>query len=305
VTWLNIVPRPCLFEDVTHPPVLWDNPQLTHIGHRNLITPGGENTIDIYAGGPDRNAVWFFSNTTNPAGVLLSSSHHRIASGGSIAYVSAYNVGVPDPSVFLVPTICFPRFNSSAFRFPAMPQVTSPRAIPALPPAFTAYLTGLQESRTIHESTIFYDSSKTAIRIDANGYTILQVGLEIYRFSREVHKGLSPVPCEHFTATAPIWKPPVFQRLVGNVTFAGVNAQIWMAPDYQMASYYQYWYFAVTDGSPLYFMDGIRMSSKVNNFEPLPPAAGVFDAPDFCFSLTGNNGKMWVEPKPWQYTSVF
>jgi hypothetical protein len=184
---------------------------------------------------------------------------------------------VPDNSKFSLPVECFPKSDQDGKK----------RGIaltgPTFPPGFTMYIYGFVVDSQVSEKVYYYDSTKSFVRVDDNGFTILQRGSDVYRFS--VLPQLNPYPCEYYYSPSPVWTPPLLNDFILNVTYQGSPVQVWQAYDHYIPTQYQYWYIDSTTKAPVYIIDSTMVGGKVLYFDPVLPAYGIFDIPAFCFTL--------------------
>jgi len=274
VQWFNINPSPCFYEISNTGNSLWNQPTLIPLGTMQASALG---TVNLYTTGIDINQVWFYNQKSQPIGVL--DLVDRDPAGPAI--VSGYQPSTPDPSHFTIPTSCFPIQNGT-FDFSSKRDITTAK----FPMAFTMYYSGVKTDHMFSTQSFFYDATTSTIkiRIDAEGYTTLQIGNYIYYFVRDDDGVLdiNPLPCVVFEDVPNIWQPPNFSRLLANVTIDGFpNNGIYSAPSPTGLGLLQYWYFS-SDGIPLYFMDSNYIMAKVSFFQASPPPSGVFDIPAQC-----------------------
>jgi len=269
--WLNINPLPCILE--TNAPVtIWKKPMLTRLSSIELY---GNNyaVYDVVGAGPQLDDIWFFNGSVPTA---YYNAGGRL--GGSISKVAMWNPMPPDNNIFNIPVDCLPRSNMDG------KKRSTQLAGPVFPVGFTIYIDGfVAQDSMVSEKIIYYDGSHNFVRIDYNGYNILQRGSDVYRYAGD-NSQLNPFPCEYYYAPSPVWAPPVLSDNVLNVTFNGSPATVWQAFDHDVPTQYQYWYFDLIF-SPLYLIDSTMVGGKVMYFESKIPPIGIFDIPTFCFTL--------------------
>jgi len=265
--WLNIQPSPCLLE--TNAPVsLWTNPAFTKLSTVQLYNNFNSYQFDVLGDGPQLDSIWIF-NGSNPMATYK---------GGSISEVTMWLPGPPNSAVFSLPEQCLPSSDMDG------KKKRDTLVGPVFPNGFTLYVRGYAIYELVTETIYYYDGTNDFVRIDGNGFTTLQRGSDVYRYSMVSPSVLSPFPCEYFSTPEMIWLPPIFEAPVMNVTIDSQPATIWQAYDHYIPTRYQYWYLDKTN-TPVYLIDSSMMGAKVMFFEPETPPAGVFDIPGFCFTL--------------------
>jgi len=269
--WLNISPPPCILE-INAPFTLWTKPQLTRISSVQAIDSNNKpQTFDIIGSGAQLDSVWLFNGMT-PTGYYNNDGLVE----GSISKVVKWNFIRSSSTVFSLPEECFPRSNTDG------KKKRNVQFGPTFPVHFTMYINGFIIDSQFTEKVFFYDGMNKFVRLDFNGFTILQRGEDVYRFS--ILPELNPYPCEYYYTPAPVWVPPQFEDFLLNVTFQGTMASVWQAFDHYVPTQYQYWYFDQTL-TPVYVIDSTMVGGRVSYFDTRMPPAGVFDIPNFCFTL--------------------
>jgi len=271
--WINISPSPCLYDIVPAGTMLWTTPMLTPIGTVNGIY---NTTFNLYSSGLDLNDVWFyghFFNTIIPLGYLDLTNRDP---AGPVP-INSFQPSVPAASNFAVPSMCFPRSNGTHLRREVSSGFT-------LPSAFTMYYSAIRSDHIFTSQSFFYDYSTPTlkIRIDSEGYTVLQIGNDSYYFVKPISDVvITPLPCVHYNDPQAVWVSPYFNKFVANATVNGVTSVVYSALDYPFSSQLQYWYFT-TSIVPQYFINSDFLGASVSFFQSGTPPPGVFDVPPQC-----------------------
>jgi len=281
IDWMNISPSPCLYDIVPAGTMLWNTPMLTPVG---TVKAGYNNQFNLYSSGLDLNDVWFYSseNATVPVGYLDLTD--RDPSGPVM--ITSFQPTVPAATNFAVPSMCFPRANGTYMR-------REVNGLPRLPSGFTMYYSGISGDYIFTSQSFFYDSTTPTlkIRIDSEGYTVLQVGSDSYYFVKNINfVDITPLPCVHYMNTPPVWVNPMFNKFMGNATVNGVPSAVFSAFYYPFSTQLQYWYFAA-DGTPQYFMNSDFFGAQVSFFQASSPPPGVFDVPPQCQNVPVEDSK--------------
>jgi len=278
INGMNISPPPCLYQMASSSGTsLWNTPTLTPLGS----IMGESGNLNLYTSGTDLNEIWFYNDQSQPMGLL--DLNERDPAGP--ASVTGYQTTTPDPSNFVVPSLCFPQANGTFFRF-------DKREVSAIsfPNAFSMEYSGIMNNYQFTSRTLYYDAttSMTKIRIDIEGYTILQIGTALYYYVMYDDVQIDPLPCAYFNNEPSIWVVPNFSRLLANVTINGQTSGVYSALNYPFTSLLQYWYFS-SNGMPQYFMNFEFIIAQITSFQASPPAPIVFDIPSQCNSVPINN----------------
>jgi len=272
--WLAINPPPCILE--TNSPVsLKPTPKLTRLSTVHAFDSiNNPHTYDVHGEGTQLSDIWLFSGNF-PIGYYNTKG----TIPGTISQVLMWSPKVPDNSKFSLPVECFPKSDMDGKK-----KRSAPLTAPTFPPGFTMYVYGFVVDSQVSEKVYYYDSTKNFVRFDDSGFTILQRGSDVYRFS--VLPQLNPYPCEYYYSPSPVWAPPLLTDFILNVTLQGSPVQVWQAYDHFVPTQYQYWYIDSTTKEPVYIIDSTMVGSKVMYFDPVLPAYGIFDIPPFCFTLS-------------------
>jgi len=271
--WLSISPVTCILE--THSPfTIISTPKLTRLSTVHAFDSNNmAYSYDVHADGPNLSDIWLFNGSV-PLGYYNTDG----TVPGTMSKVLMWSPMVPDNSKFMLPVECFPKSVLDGKKKKRDVQVGAP----SFPPGFTMYVKGFVVDSQVTEKVYYYDSTKSYVRVDDNGYTILQRGSDVYRYSNLPQ--LTPYPCEYYYAPSPVWVPPLLEDFILNVTFQGSPAQVWQGYDHYVPTQYQYWYYDTTQ-TPVYIIDSTMVGGKVLYFDPTLPGAGIFDIPPFCFTL--------------------
>jgi hypothetical protein len=271
---------PCVYQPSPASGGLWEQPNLTPIGSLQSDFYG---KLNLYTSGININYVWFYNSQSQPVGLL--DLGQRDPAGP--AMVTNYQPTTPpDPSHFTVPSLCFPMVNGT-FSSPSFSNPPQRREVNAVsfPMAFSMSYTGILYNNKISSRSFYYDATTTSttnLRIDYEGYTILQIDDMVYYYVTNDDIDIDPLPCAVYENEPSIWQTPSFSRLLTNVTINGKVNGVYSAIDYPFTNLLQYWYFQSGDGTPQYFMNGEFILSQVTYFQPSPPPPGFFDVPPQC-----------------------
>jgi len=272
--WLNINPLPCILETNT-PFSLWTKPQFTRVSSIQAFDNNNNvQYFDVLASGAQVDNIWIF-NGTNPVGFYNTGGNFP----GTVSKVIMWNPTVPNSSIFNIPMQCLPRSDMDGKKR----NVNRGFLLgPSFPAGFTMYVNGFVIDSQVIEKVFYYDAANQFVRIDYNGYTLLQRKTDVYRYS--ILPQLNPYPCEYYSAPTLVWAPPVLNDFILNVTFQGSPATVWQDYDHYVPTQYQYWYFDQTN-TPVYIIDSTMVGGKVMYFDRAVPPTGIFDVPNFCFTL--------------------
>jgi len=258
VKWMPINPTPCVYANST-------------------MTYQNSNSVDVYYGsvsvgnGTDPKYLDFYST---PGSEVWSAFDHKTQnleaiyySGFPENYVTNWNPTTPSPTMFNIPTSCYP--------IPSMLKDVPPHPLaPMFPKGMTMYIFDGYD-----EFVIYSDQVNQMWRIDTPFTTTIQTSNTLYTFINVDPESslIQPLPCYQYLSPYSFIPdlPATFSSYVGNATFNSIPVSIWGALG-------QFWYWDNTI-TPQFFMIG-GSPSVVTFFQPTPPPSVIFNPPAFCLS---------------------
>jgi len=265
LSWLDIVPQPCIYESSSDGPFI-SFPSLTLLGHLNWA--GSPTPLDVYA---DFYNLWLFMGNA-PIGLVDFGNVNLPKVPLPVNLTSV----VPPDSVFQIPTQCFPFIgNSNMF------EKRMELAVPTFPVSFTMYI--VAPSLRSAEIIYYVDLVRQYYRIDYPGYTVLQRDGIRYTFLSETI--LKPPVCYNITTTDPLFNLPVFSRRLANVTVDGIPTAIWqgISDPSNPPVFNEYWYWNTITNIPVFYIDRMYLGAQITLFESSISNPNIFNQiPSLC-----------------------
>jgi hypothetical protein len=213
--------------------------------------------LHVY-GNPGSEVYWAFDSQTYNLEVIYYI-------GAQESMIENWSPMAPNPTLFNVPSICYP--------LPQMigPIVPHPFA-PIFPKGFTMYIFDGYE-----EYTIYSDGVNQMWRVDSAATTQIQRGNMLYTFASVdfVSSLITPLPCYQYSSPYTYIPdiPPAFSTSLGNATLNGMTLSVWSGMG-------QIWYWDSTN-TPQFFLNG-PSPSVVTFFQPMVPPSVIFEPPSVC-----------------------
>jgi hypothetical protein len=221
----------------------------------------GNNTnpkdLHIY-GNPGSEVYWGFDSKTDNLEVIYYI-------GSQETMVVNWSPMSPDPTIFNIPTMCYP--------LPLMNGPIDPHPFaPVFPKGFTMYIFD-----GYAEYTVYSDAANQMWRVDTAATTQIQKGNVLYTFASVdfVSSLITPLPCYQYSSPYAFVPdlPPAFSNFLGNATLNSMVLSVWSGMG-------QIWYWDSTN-TPQFFLNG-PTPSVVTFFQPMAPPSVIFDIPSIC-----------------------